>query len=197
MHIYISKRRLVAIVAAIALCVSVTYLPSADDHRIDKRYHAVLESPEQVYDGDTLSDIVIKIADFSERGEVWPEIFLTDEGVFTRFNLRLAGIDTPEKHPRKTWPDGSPRSEASRDRERALAAKARTALIGMLTGPEQTFPAPFIVKDPQLGKYAGRIVAGVYLPDTHIPGALIDIGQALIQLNLAKPYDGGTKARWD
>lgn len=71
-----------------------------------RQYQAVLETAGQVYDGDTLSDIVIKIAAFETSGEVWPEIFITDEGVFTRFTLlgKYAGCIVAEVHVHDSTP---------------------------------------------------------------------------------------------
>ena len=83
-------------------CPSLINVPQqkADSGAVLRQYQAVLETAEQVYDSDTLSYIVIKIAAFEDSGEVWPEIFITDEGVFTRFTLRVAGINTQERPPK-------------------------------------------------------------------------------------------------
>ena len=60
-----------------------------------------------------------------DRGEVWPGVFVTDAGVVIQTDLRLSGINTLERRPGKKWPDGTARSEASRDREKELARQAR------------------------------------------------------------------------
>lgn len=44
--------------------------------------------------------------------------------------------------------------------------------------------------NPKLGKYAGRIVA-----DVNVGG--VDVAKYLIGKGYAKPYDGGTKPKWE
>ena len=178
------------------LCVGFTHLivsHAVSDGDMTVDYQATLRSRAQVYDGDTISTVRVRIAEFGDRGEVWPGIFLTDNGVFSRFSLRIAGIDTPERRPRKTWPDKTPRSEASRLREKALAMKARTLLTNLLVSNDNTF----IVRNPMLGKYAGRVVCEVYIAHPEKPGELVNVADVLIDAGLAKPYQGGTKPRWD
>ena len=169
----------------------VSYAVSDEDMTID--YQATLRSRGQVYDGDTISKVRVRIAEFGDRGEVWPGIFLSDDGVFSRFSLRIAGIDTPERRPRRTWPDKTPRSEASRQREKAKAMEARALLTNLLVNNGNTF----IVRNPMLGKYAGRVVCSVYIQHPENPGELVDVADILIEAGLAKPYHGGTKPRWD
>lgn len=160
----------------------------------ERHYHAQLNSPEQVYDGDTLRNIRVRIGNFHERGEVWPGIFVENDGIYAVFNLRVSDIDTPEMRPRKTWPDGSPRSEASRQREKGLSEKAKQLLTDVLMGTAQ---GQFIIKQPLLGKYAGRVVCEVYVEDATSPTGLINVTSFLLDAGLARPYDGGTKPIWD
>ena len=186
------SRAIFAVILAMSFAAS-GYIAFSDADAV-RHYQGQLDTPDQVYDGDTLSDVQVKIADFHERGEVWPGIFLTDEGVFSTFNLRLAHIDTPERRPRKTWPDGTPRSEASRQREKDLAMQARALLTHLLL---DAGGGQFIVTRPTLGKYAGRVVCEVWIEHPEQPGKLLSVAQVLLDAKLAKPYEGGTRPRWD
>ena len=89
--------------------------------------------------------------------------------------LRLAGIDAPELR------------GACAD-ESALAAEATSFVIQAL-GPGDSPPnvALFDVTD---GKYAGRVVARVVVTGGR------DLGAALIEARLARPYDGGARQPW-
>ena len=88
--------------------------------------------------------------DSTDRGEVWPGIFVTDTGVVIQTDLRLAGIDTPERRPRKTWPDGTARSEASRDRGEGTGTGRHRCFLSHLIF--EVADNDFIVKNPVLGK---------------------------------------------
>ena len=154
-------------------------------------YDAVLtEGEAQVYDGDTLKDVRIKILDvqnprdFVER-PLWAGIYMTKTGIEVETDIRIAGIDTPEKRTSTKNADGTKRSEASRNRERAAAAASRQALIDLLKDNEFRM----VIKNPQHGKYAGRTVADVIVIDENA-------AQYLIKQGHAKPYDGGTKPDW-
>lgn len=88
-------------------------------------------------------------------------------------NVRLAGLDTPEKGGR-----------AKCARERRMAEEAR-ALVEELLGT-----GPLILTDIQYGKYAGRVVA-------HVANAEYeDVSAALLEAGLARPYRGGTRQSW-
>ena len=155
-------------------------------------YQAVLTKGEaQVYDGDTLKDVRIQIFHYADKipkepVEIWPGIWLTPAGIEIETDIRIAGIDTPEKRPLTKHKDGSPRSELSRNKEKAASAAARQAVIDLLKDNDWHFT----VTNPILGKYAGRTVADVTVIDE-------DVAKYLILKALAKPYDGGTKPKWD
>ena len=155
------------------------------------QYQGQIESIDQIYDGDTLSNIEVKIADFSNRGEVWPNIFITDEGIFIKSSLRLANIDTPERRPRKKRSDGTIRSQSSLDREKALANEARQYLADQLLSAN----GRFIVKRPQMGKYAGRMICEIWIKNPD--GTLVNVSQILLDAQLAKPYEGGKRPSWE
>lgn len=153
-------------------------------------YQCEIGMPEQVYDGDTLKDVrvLIKPHEFSEYsfGEHWPGVFITERGVEIQTDIRIGGIDTPEKRTSTKNADGSPRSEASRQREKDASLAARQALIDLLSSNANTFT----ISNPIHGKYAGRTVADVVINE-------VDVATFLIQAGHAKPYDGGTKPEWN
>lgn len=153
-------------------------------------YEATLLSDSQIYDGDTLKDVRVSVY----RGprypdtekEVWPGVWMTPRGVEIETDIRINGIDTPEKRASTKNADGSPRSEASRNREKAAAAVSRQALVNLLTLHDYRFT----VLNPVHGKYAGRTVA-----DCVIGG--VNVAEYLIKMGHAKPYSGGTKPDWN
>ena len=148
-----------------------------------QRYTGYVETTEQIRDGDTIRDAMVKIADFSDRGEVWPGIVITDDGVFSTLDIRIAGIDAPEMSPR-----GADRTEESKDRERQLARQARTMLRDLIMSRGG---GRFTVTQPAHGKFAGRMLATVWIGGTNV-------GEALINSDLAKPYSGrGPRPSWD
>ena len=158
----------------------------------DIEYSVVIaEYEKQVYDGDTLRDVHIKVVDMAipeeKRGTPWPGLLLDVDGVYAQTNVRIAGIDTPETRPRKKWRDGTDRPESVRDAERAAAKQARQALIGLISNADGVV----LIKNPQFGKFAGRVVANLY-----VKGAdenLIDVSQYMIENGHAYPYDGGER----
>lgn len=158
-----------------------------------KLYDATLTDGEkQVYDGDTLKDVRIAIwhptkKPPKEPEELWAGVWIMPDGIVeVETDIRIAGIDTPEKRASTKNPDGSKRSEASRNREKAAAAASRQALIDLLKDNEYQMT----IMNPQHGKYAGRTVADVIVIDENVARYLILNGHA-------KAYDGGTKPKWD
>jgi len=144
---------------------------------------------KQVYDGDTIKDVRVLLLEHpfhvSDYGERWPGVHITERGVEIETDIRIAGIDTPEKRVSTKNADGSPRSEASRQRERSAALASRQALIDLL----KTNGNQFSISDPIHGKYAGRTVADVAVNER-------DVATYLIEKGHAKPYDGGKKPDW-
>ena len=153
-------------------------------------YPSKLTSEKQIYDGDTLQDVRIEILDMRGNvpaGELWPGVFLTPERTIEiETDIRINGIDTPEKRPLKKKRDGTLRSEVGRSNEKYAAAQSRLALLKLLQANE----LKFVVSNPTIGKYAGRIVAAV-----NVDG--INAGQFLIKNGYALPYDGGRKVELD
>ena len=107
----------------------------------------------RVLDGDTVQVDV----------RLWP-------GLAQRINLRVNGIDTPEKRTRNLC-----------EKEKGLAATAYAEQ--MLAGAELT------IDQIALGKYAGRVLGALYVDG-------VDFGAAMIEAGHARPYDGGTRQEW-
>lgn len=189
-----NMRTLIAAIA-IALCASfIGYQVGmqAEDKHV---YIGTVIETDSVYDGDTVNDVMIHVADYTDRGIVWPGVHLTENGVVVQTNIRIEGMDAPEMKPRKTKADGTARSEKSRSAEKALAVKARVALMDMLFGIAKN---GFIIKNPQHGKYAGRTVAEIWVPNPEQPGTYLNVSDVLIEKGLAHPYDGrGARQGWD
>jgi endonuclease YncB( thermonuclease family) len=85
--------------------------------------------------------------------------------------VRLDGIDTPE-------------IQGDCDEERRLARLAREALVRLIGD------RPVALLDVSHDKYGGRVRATV------LDAAGIDLGVALIEAGLARPYDGGAREPW-
>ena len=149
---------------------------------VKRTYPAVIVSPDQIYDGDTITGVFVKVSDSdTPYGEIWPGIIKKESGIFVSFNLRIAGIDTPEKHPRKAG-----RTPESLAAEKKAALAARDYLAAVL----KTSGYAFDVVNPKIGKYAGRYVA-----DLEVEG--VNVGQMMLGAGYARPYDGGTKPSFD
>ncbi|MDE0398884.1 MAG: thermonuclease family protein [Candidatus Poribacteria bacterium] len=185
-HILLKGLIFGAIVAIIGTLIIV--LVSAIYGQEPPIYIATIENAEQVYDGDTIRDARIIIYQFhaDKRGEVWPGVFIYDDRIEIETDIRIAGIDTPERRPSTKNADGTPRSEASREKEKAAALAARQAIMDLLLSNSLIMN----ITAPEHGKYAGRIVARVSVNGTDIGAYLLDEGHA-------KVYDGGKKVPYD
>ncbi len=155
-----------------------------------RSYHAAALGDAQVYDGDTLTDILIRIGDApagaGESERLWLSALTIDGGLYIQANVRINGIDAAEMRPSLKNSAGEARSEAERAAEKAAAVRARDALAELLRQNNYELT----LKNIEADKYGGRIVA-----DALIGG--IDAAQYLIQKRLAVPYDGGTKQEVD
>lgn len=88
-----------------------------------------------------------------------------------RIGIRINGIDTPEMRD-------------NRPTVKALARKAKQYTVQRLREGRQ-----IVLRNMQRGKYF-RIVADVYVDGSNL-------GQELIDRGLARPYDGGSKPKWE
>ena len=110
----------------------------------------------EVKDGDTIR----------VRASIW-----LDQEI--EVNVRIAGIDTPEKGGR-----------AKCAAERVKAERAHFHLEGFLGA------GPVILRNIQYGKYAGRVIADVANADFE------DAASSLTQEGLARPYQGRKRPGW-
>lgn len=152
-------------------------------------YDCQIEDALQIYDGDTIKDCKVYITSApceTKTGEVWPGLVIENNKLYVVTDLRIAGIDTPEKRTSTKKRDGTPRSERSRANEKWAAAESQKALMQLLSQNDFNFQ----IVDPILGKYAGRTVGRCVVNG-------IDAAQYLIERGHALPYDGGTKAELD
>ncbi|MEG9862147.1 MAG: thermonuclease family protein [Parvularculales bacterium] len=150
-----------------------------------RTYPALLDASKQVYDGDTIQDVYIDIADLKTEypAEVlWLGIFRKDKDIYAITDIRIKGIDTPEKKPATKYKDGTVRPESEREAERAAAALASAELLMLLEGNN----LEFVIANPEPDKYFGRVVADVLIDGLNVADYMIEKG-------LAYRYDGGTK----
>jgi len=90
-------------------------------------------------------------------------------GVSVETSVRVDGIDTPE-------------IRGKCEAEKALAIEARDAARAFVG-------QSVALKNIHLGKYAGRVVAKVFVGNK-------ELGEFLIRSGLARRYDGGQRAGW-
>ncbi len=128
-----------------------------------------------IYDGDTFKAI----------------FFLPMSHCIVKMCFRLAGIDTPELHPRRNI------NPQERERIIARAQGARQRLCTLLTD----CPCPSTCIDTtntrivelhcrEFDKY-GRVLVDAYIDDTTEPRT--HVNTKMVDEGLAVPYDGGTK----
>lgn len=112
---------------------------------------------------------VVKTVDgdtFQVMAEIW-------KGTYVLTDIRVNGIDTPEK-----------KGRAKCESEAALAEKASAATRDLINDKD------VLLYNVQYEKYGGRVLGDAKTLDgTSVAGNLT-------AKNLAKPYDGGTKQSW-
>ena len=157
-------------------------------------YYGAIDSIDAVYDGDTIRDVAILIYPFHSltpgmseaQLTLWPGIERRADGIYSITDIRIAGIDTPEKRPIR-----GDRTEASIQREKARAEAATDFLKQLLIdNSKDDGTLGFVVQNPELDKYAGRTVADVIC---FKDGVSTDVAEALLEAGHAVVYDGGTK----
>lgn len=176
----------IGLISVFAVFLTLFCLHISGQEDVQRRtYPALLDEFSQVYDGDTIQDVYIDIADLRTEyaAEVlWLGIFRKGKDLYAVTDIRIKGMDTPEKKPSTKYKDGTPRPEAERDAERAAAALASAELLMLLEGNNMAL----VVANPEPDKYFGRVVADVFIDDLNVADYMIEKG-------LAYPYDGGTK----
>ncbi len=157
-------------------------------------YYGTIDSIDDVYDGDTIRDVAVLIYPFysptpgmSEAElTLWPGIERRIDGIYSITNIRIAGIDTPEKRPIR---DDRMEASIQREKERAEAATDFLKQL-LLDNSKDDGTLGFVIQNPELDKYAGRIIADVIC---FKEGVSTDVAEALIEAGHAVVYDGGTK----
>lgn len=185
-HLYALLFGIIIAIIGTAIVLSITSVFGYDR----QQWNCVVSNPlVNIYDGDTIKDVRVLIKDYAfqkeEYGAIWPGVYVTEHGIELETDIRIAGIDTPEKRASSRYADGTDRSETSRQLERNAAAEAKQALYEFLGGNQFAFT----LSNVEFGKYAGRIVG-----DVSVQGR--DAAAFLIEQELAFPYDGGTKKDW-
>lgn len=171
------------------LCLGAWYQFSvSDEPKVDVKYYPVLmDEGSKIYDGDTIQDVYISVKTLQKKDYpeevLWPGIYLEADSVFAWTDIRIAGIDTPEKKPKRAG-----RTPESIALEKAAAAEAQQALADLF----DAYDNAVYVANPELGKYAGRIVADVLVGPERI-----SVAEYMLQLGHAYPYDGETKLPFD
>ena len=157
-------------------------------------YYGTIDSIDAVYDGDTIRDVAILIYPFHSptlgmseaQLTLWPGIERRADGIYSITDIRIAGIDTPEKRPIR-----GDRTDASIRREKERAEAATDFLKQLLIdNSKDDGTLGFVVQNPELDKYAGRTVADVIC---FKDGVSTDVAEALLEAGHAVVYDGGTK----
>lgn len=161
--------------------------------KMDRRYEAYITDASAIYDGDSILHTYFRVPGVSVvegvSGELLPEIFAKDGQLWVHAEIRLAGIDAPERHPRHLLPDGTERGPKEIAHEAHLAWQARSVLVDAITAAGLSFE----LRNLQKGKYS-RIVAQVWVKDDN--GVFLNMSDVLLKKGLAYPYDGSTKHRW-
>lgn len=88
-------------------------------------------------------------------------------------SVRLRGIDTPEK-------GGRAKCDAEREAGRAATAFTEEAVRKAVS---------VVVRDPEWGKWGGRVVADLVLDGSSLSSVLLEAGHA-------RRYDGGRRDSW-
>lgn len=157
-------------------------------------YYCTIENIDQVYDGDTIRDVSILIFPFRSQLldvskmplTIWPGVERHEDGIYSVTNIRIAGIDTPEKRPRR-----ADRTEASLQREKDRAEAATNFLKQLIIdNTKENGELGFYIQNPEFGVYAGRIIAELFFFND---GIMINLADELLKNGHAVEYDGGTK----
>ncbi len=130
----------------------------------------------RIIDGDSFEASVV----------IWPDFVVTKK-------FRVAGIDAPEKNPRKKDHNGLERTDRARQKERHAAAEVSWYAEHLLQGRGYVY-----VKHAGRDKY-GRELVDVFVeefPERKGLRSFVSYGALLIDQGLAVPYLGGKKKTW-
>lgn len=171
-------------------------------------YYAVIEKIGDVYDADTITDVLVLLHKFddpkTENLLLWPNIERYTDGIYSRADIRIYGIDAPEmRNPtvatlmKNDESLSKEEAEAIRTRLEERGVKARNFLRDLVArsvidGVEQAIEIHISDEAGELygaDKY-GRILANIFC---YHDGTKINVAEALLEARHAVPYDGGTK----
>ena len=182
--------------AAVAWCGAYLIGNTDDDIAAGLNYTEIIEDVKKsVYDGDTILDVPVLLywldgAEIAASAPIWPGIQKRADGIYVLADIRLRGIDTPEKRVSTSLP------EEVRNRIKKRAAAAEAYLEDLIE--RSIIPGLITIRNPEHDKYAGRVVADVvvyHLPfiSNGVESGEINVADALIKAGLAVAYDGGAK----
>ncbi|MFD2206652.1 thermonuclease family protein [Kiloniella antarctica] len=126
----------------------------------------LLISAPALADGLAVPADVISVYDgdtFKANAHPWP-------GMTMNVSIRVNGVDTPEI-----------RGKCQAEKDTAIAARDYV---------REVLGESVILKNVKRGKYAGRVVADVYLEDGR------NLTELLIAAGLGRAYDGGKRSGW-
>lgn len=167
-------------------------------------YHAFIENIEQVYDADTITDVLVLLHKFddpkTENLLLWPNIERHTDGIYSRADIRIDGIDAPEM--RNPTVNTLMKNDESLSEEEAKAIRTRLEERGVkardflrnlversvIDGVEQAIEIH--ISDESGDDKYGRILADIFC---YHDGTKINVAEALIEARHAFPYDGTTK----
>ena len=171
-------------------------------------YYAVIEKIGDVQDADTITDVLVLLHKFddpkTENLLLWPNIERYTDGIYSRADIRIYGIDAPEtRNPtvatlmKNDESLSKEEAEAIRTRLEERGVKARDFLRDLversvIDGVEQAIEINIYDEAGELygADQWGRILADIFC---YQDGTKINVAEALLEARHAVPYDGGTK----
>ena len=181
------KRDLILWVTAATITVVFAFMLSHAQRQTPEEYPVLFGDGSRVYDGDTLMNMFVVIKKFENTDypaeTLFPGVFLKGDTLYVVKDVRLFGIDTPERRPKKAG-----RTPESIEREKAAAQAATEALSLLLS----THDFECVLVSPQIGKYGGRVIGDILVGKERI-----NLSDYLIERGLGYEYDGNTKKPFD
>ncbi|MCT4552940.1 MAG: thermonuclease family protein [Alphaproteobacteria bacterium] len=125
----------------------------------------------------------IDVLDVVDGDTLFVEIYYTNT-LSEKINIRLIGIDTPEKG-----------GNARCDDEKVLAREATKFMKGILLSAEKQ-GKKFFINGVKKDKYGNRIDANVYFSDGEFLGNdVVNVAGEMLKTDLAVSYNGGRKLK--
>ena len=171
-------------------------------------YYAVIEEIDDIIDADTINNVSVLLHKFdnpqTENLLLWPNIERYTDGIYSRADIRINGIDAPEmRNPtvatlmKNDESLSKEKAEAIRTRLEERGVKARDFLRDLveksvIDGVKQAIEIHISDEAGELygADQYGRILADIFC---YQDGTKINVAEALLEARHAVPYDGGTK----